>query len=226
MTGFPFAIVGLDLDGTLIDSSGDLTAAINHALVGAGRPAVTREQVATMIGGGAGHLLDQVLASGGGAGGADQSRSIYRAMLAYYGDHLAVHTRPYPGAVEALDELAARGVRLAVVTNKFERLAVRVLTELGLVDRFRTVIGGDTLGPGKAKPDRAPIDAMIERLGGGRAVFVGDTSYDVEAAHNAGIPAVVVSFGLPREAVATLGAEAVIDHWDELVAVLEGLGGA
>ncbi|MFX5747712.1 HAD-IA family hydrolase, partial [Acinetobacter baumannii] len=74
-------------------------------------------------------------------------------------------------------------------------LAVKALSELGLADRFFTIIGGDTLGTANAKPSPAPIHAMIARGGGGRAAFVGDSIYDIQAAQNAGIPSVAVSFG-------------------------------
>ena len=220
MAQHPFDIVGFDLDGTLLDTSGDLTAAVNHALAGVGRPSLDEEKVTGIIGGGAKHMLAQAMAATGGCTD-EEFRPVYKAMLAYYGDHLAVHTRPFPGTVAMLDRLAAQGVRLAVVTNKFESFATQVLADVGLADRFATVIGGDTLGPGKAKPDRAPIDAMVERLGGGRAAFVGDSIYDIQAAHNAGIPAIAVSFGFLLQPVETLGAEAVIDHWNELDQALE-----
>ena len=126
-----------------------------------------------------------------------------------------------------LDDLASRGVRLAVVTNKLERLAVRIFGELGLSSRFYTIIGGDTLGPGRAKPARDPIDAMIAQAGGGakppRAAFVGDTTYDIGAARAAGVPCVAVDFGFNDIPAQALGADAVIGHFSELVPVLERL---
>ena len=218
----PFDIVGFDLDGTLIDSSGDLTNAVNHALALGGHPPLKVEMVETMIGGGAKHMLAQAHRAAGGTD-LDEFRRLYKAMLAYYGDHLAVESRPFPGALEALDELAARGVTLAIVTNKFESFAESLLGQLGLRDRFATLIGGDTLGPGLSKPHRAPIDAMIERCGGGRAVFIGDSIYDIEAARNAGIPSVAVSFGFLMQPVETLGADAVIGGYAALVPTLEGM---
>ena len=118
-------------------------------------------------------------------------------------------------------------MKVAVVTNKLERLAVEIFAELGLTDRFFTVIGGDTLGPGRAKPKPDLIELMLERAGGGerpiRAAFVGDTTYDTGAAAAAGIPCVAVSFGFNDRAPQDLGATAVIDHFDELIPVLERL---
>jgi len=134
-----------------------------------------------------------------------------------------VHSRPFPGALAALDALDALGVKTAIVTNKFESLARKLLTELGLIDRFATLIGGDTLGAGRAKPSADPIVEMIARLGGGRAAFVGDSIYDVMAARNAGVPSIAVSFGFLHGPVEELGADAVIDHFDKLLPTLRSL---
>jgi phosphoglycolate phosphatase len=223
MTAFPFALVGFDLDGTLLDTSGDLTAAVNHALESAGRTTLTVDQVKPMIGGGSRHMLAQGMAATGGCSEAELD-TLQARLLAYYEANIAVLTRPYPGCLAALDTLAARGVRVAVMTNKLEALALRVLGELDLLDRFACVIGGDTLGPGTAKPSPAPILAMVERSGGGRAAFVGDSIYDVQAGQRAGLPVVACSFGFLMQPVAELGADAIIDHYDELLPTLERLG--
>lgn len=217
-----FAIVGFDLDGTLIDTSATLARAVNHALAAGGRPLIAPDQVRPMIGGGAKLMLERGLALSGGADEAE-FRRLYRLLLDWYGANLADGSVPYPGMVEALDTLSARGVRLAVVTNKFESFARTLLTDLGLIDRFDTLIGGDTLGKGNAKPSPAPIHAMIDRLGGGRAAFLGDSSYDVAAARAAGVPVIAVSFGFLSGPVEDLGADAVIDGYDELVPALARL---
>jgi phosphoglycolate phosphatase len=223
MADFPFAIVGFDLDGTLLDTSGDLTAAVNHALAQAGRPLLTVDQVKPMIGGGAKHMLAQGMAATGGCSD-DELHRLYKLLLAYYEANIAVVTRPFPGAMEAVDQLDAMGVKVAIVTNKFESLAAKVLGELGIRDRFAALIGGDTMGPGLAKPHRAPIDEMVRRSGGGNAAFVGDSIYDILAAKNAGLPSVAVSFGFLMQPIEELEADAVIDHFDELIPALERLG--
>lgn len=223
MTDFSFAIVGFDLDGTLIDTSGDLTAAVNDALGSAGRPLLTVAQVKPMVGGGAKHMLTQGLEATGGCA-PDELHRLYKRMLGYYEAHISVHSRPFPGAVAALDRLAAMGVKTAIVTNKFESFATKLLGELGLLERFACVIGGDTMGKGFAKPHRAPIDEMIRRCGGGRAAFVGDSIYDIMAAQNAGIANIAVGFGFLLQPVEELGADAVIEGYDELVPTLERLG--
>ncbi|MBB3911091.1 HAD-IA family hydrolase [Sphingomonas desiccabilis] len=223
MMDFAFDIVGFDLDGTLVDTSGDLANALNHALADAGRPPLAREAVRTMIGGGARHMLMQGMASTGGCSEMELDR-LYRLLLDHYESHIAVESAPFAGAMDAIDALESRGVKLAVVTNKLEALAEQLLGELGIRDRFACLIGGDTMGKGFGKPHRAPIDEMIRRCGGGRAAFVGDSIYDTGAARNAGIPSVACSFGFLMQPVEELEADAVIDGYDELLPVLERLG--
>src|SRR3546814_17053570 len=117
-----------------------------------------------------------------------------------------------------------RGARIAIVTNKAEHLARKLLDTLGHSSRFACVIGGDTLGPGNAKPSPAPIHEMIARCGGGRAAFVGDSIYDITAGRAAGVPTIAVSFGFLDRPVADLGAAAVFDSYADPVPALERSG--
>ena len=222
MAKFPFDIIGFDLDGTLVDTSGDLTAAVNHVLDSIGRPPIAAEQVKKYIGGGAKLMLEQgMLATGGIPDG--EFKPYYRQLLSYYEANVSVHSRPFDGALTLLDELDAMGVHYAVVTNKFESLAVKLLTDLNLAHRMGCILGADTLGRENAKPSGAPIFEMVKRCGGGRTAYVGDSIYDVMAAKNAGVPSVAVSFGFLHGPVEELGADAVIDHFDELIPALQRL---
>jgi phosphoglycolate phosphatase len=223
MRTVPFDIVGFDLDGTLLDTHADLGAAVNHALALAGRPPVPIAEVRALIGGGGRTMLRRALGLTGGV--PEDFDALHDALVGYYETNIAVHSCLFPGGLAMLDALAATGVKLAVVSNKLERLSVRVLEELGLASRFYTIIGGDTLGKGRAKPSRHPIDAMIQRGGGGRSAFVGDTTYDIAAARAAGVPSVAVAFGFNDLPAAELGADAVIRHFDELIGALQGMAG-
>ena len=218
---FPFQIVGFDLDGTFLDTSGDLTNALNHALADIGRAPLAVAQVRPMVGGGARHMVAQALAATGGCSDKELTR-LTGVLIAHYEANIAIETRPFPGAVAALDALDGMGVRTAIVTNKHEQLARAVLGEVGLLDRFGCVIGGDTLA--KGKPDPLPIQEMIRRCGGGRAAFVGDSIYDTAAARAAGVPSVACSFGFLMQPIEELEADAVIDYFDELIPALERIG--
>ena len=219
--GFPFSIVGFDLDGTLLDTSGDLAAAVNHALASIGRDPLSVEAVKPRIGGGARAMLRHGLDATGGCDD-ETLDTLHRRLLDYYEANLAVHTAPFPGAIQALDALAERGVTMGIMTNKLERFARAILGALGLTDRFAAIIGGDTLGV--AKPSPVPIQALVDQCGGGKAAFIGDSIFDVQAARAAGLPVVACRFGFLSQPVETLGADAIIDGYDTLIPTLERLG--
>ena len=218
MSSIPFDIVGFDLDGTLIDTSGDLAAAVNHAIGTIGRAPFPAADIHPFVGKGARVMLQRALDASGGYDEALLTR-LLPILLDYYAQNLAIHSVPYPGLVQALDELAGRGVRLAICTNKAERFTLPLMRQIGLSDRFAAIVGGDTVGG--SKPDPAPIHAMVERAGGGRAIFVGDTINDIAGARNAGIANVAVGFGFLDGPIEQLEADAVIHHFDELVPLLE-----
>lgn len=220
MARLPFDIIGFDLDGTLLDTHRDLAAAVNHALALGGFMPVPADHAKALIGGGAKRMLARAVAEQGGLPD-DDFHKLYKQMLAYYGQYPAVWTAPYPHMIEVLAELHQRSVAMAVITNKFEGFARDILTQLGLIDCFRAVIGGDTLGPGRAKPAADPILEARRRCGGGRMVHVGDSSYDVMAARAAGVPVVVAGYGYLDEPAFTLGGDAVIDSPGELIPLLE-----
>ncbi len=215
-----FRTVGFDLDGTLLDTSRDLGAALNHALASIDRPPVPQERVMNLIGGGSGLMLRRALALTGGDEGID-FEALRQVLLAHYEANIAAHTALYPGGAAMLDALDERGVKIAMVTNKPQHLAVKLLGELGLLHRFACVIGGGAGFPLKPAPDA--LHAMVERSGGGAAAYVGDTTFDTGAAQAAGLPCVAVSFGFNDKPVGDLGAAAVIDHFDALLPALAGL---
>jgi phosphoglycolate phosphatase len=217
MAVLSFEIVGFDLDGTLLDTGGDLGAAVNFALAHVDRPPFPVADIRPFVGKGAKVMLERALTASGGCT-PDLLATCLPVLLDYYEQNLAIHTVPYPGLLEALDTLAARGVKLAICTNKAERFAIPLMHQIGLSGRFAAIVGGDTLGVGK--PDPAPIREMIARAGGGRTIFLGDTINDIAGAKNAGVPSIAVSFGFDPD-VGGLGADAVIHHFDELVPLLE-----
>ena len=154
----------------------------------------------------------------------DEFRKLYKQMLAYYSANNAVHTQPYPHAREVLAELGEREIAMAVVTNKFESFARQILDTLDLAQHFVAIIGGDTMGKGRAKPAPDPIFEAIRRGGGGSLAFVGDSSYDVRAARAADVPVVGARYGYCDKPRGELGADAEIDSLAELIPALARLG--
>ena len=227
MADFPFDAVGFDLDGTLLDTFRDLGTAVNHALGLGGFAPVPVDSSKDLIGGGAKIMLARAIEAQGGLP-QDEFRALYKAMLKYYADHNAVHSAPYPHAREVVDELRRRGVRLAVVTNKFEEFARSILTQLDFLDPFDVVIGGDSMGKGAdgkylSKPHPEPVLAAREHCGGGRFAFIGDSTYDVKAARAAGVPVIAAAYGYCDKTPAQLGADAIIDSLEGLIPALEHL---
>lgn len=223
MGDFPFDTIGFDLDGTLVDTAPDLSRAVNHALAGIGRAPVSESVTREIIGGGTRAMLTRALERTGGTVGEEQFEQLYADLIAYYERHTSEHSAPYPGCLAALDALEARGCRLAVLTNKQEYLARKLLDELGMSHRFDCILGGDTLGPGRAKPKRDMLDEALRRSGGSRLAMVGDSSFDVRAARAAEVPVVVLAGGYHDAPPAALGADALIGGFDELIGALARL---
>src|SRR6185369_17072032 len=111
-------------------------------------------------------------------------------LIEYYSLHIADHSQPFPGSVAALDRLAADGWRLAICTNKLERLSRLLLGRLGLAARFANIAGQDTFGV--KKPDPRHLTETIVRAGGsaGSALMIGDSGIDVATARAAGVPVI------------------------------------
>jgi len=218
MADFPFDVIAFDLDGTLADTAPDLAAALNHTLVALGRPKVDPDSVRHLVGHGAKALLRKAL----GAGEETLVEQGFPIYLDYYAANICVGTARYPGLDEAMDALVAHGAKLAVCTNKPERLTHKLIEALGWQERFAAIVGADTLAV--KKPDPLPLREAIARAGGRRAAYVGDSIVDAETARAAGLPFVAVSFGFSDRPVAQLGADAVIDSFAELVGTLERLG--
>jgi phosphoglycolate phosphatase len=215
------ATIIFDLDGTLVDTAPDLIATLNTILSREGVPALPADEARGLIGQGARRMLERGLATAGQDGG-DIDR-LFRDFIAYYADHIADRSRPFPGVEAALDTLAGRGCTFAVCTNKLESLSVRLLTSLGLANRFATICGQDTFGV--QKPDPRALLGTLRRAGGrlDSAVMVGDSLTDIATAKAARMPVVAVDFGYTDVPVKDLGPDRVISHYRHLPDAVETL---
>jgi phosphoglycolate phosphatase len=212
-----------DLDGTLADTAADLLAAANAVFeaAGHGRPLGPGDRATAMRGGRA--MLRLGSDRLGLGWGEDEVAAGYGRLLDAYDAAIAVHTRLFPGAAEAVEALRARGVAVGICTNKPAFLAERLMTELGVRPLFQSLVGGDTLPV--RKPDPAPVRRALREAGGpgARGLMVGDTETDRDAARNAGIPVALVTFGAEPDAVASYAPEALFDHFDELPGIVARL---
>ena len=214
----PIAV--FDLDGTLADTAPDLIATLNAILDAEDVPRLPVTQARELIGAGARALIERGLGAAGHAVTPDRLDALYRKFLVHYGETLCVETTLFPGVVAALDRLQAAGFRFAVCTNKIEALSVRLLRLLGIGERFAAICGRDSFP--YCKPDPRHLTLTIERAGGdaSRAIMIGDSRTDVATAKAAGIPVVAVTFGYTEIPARDLGADRVVDHFDDLVAAV------
>ncbi len=212
-----------DLDGTLIDTAPDLINALNFILDREGLPAVPLASARNMIGAGARKLIERGLELEGRAASVPDITRLTADFIDYYAAHIADASRPFDGLEAALDELAGRGYRLAVCTNKLEWLSKRLLDELGLSPRFAAICGADTFGV--AKPDPAILRQTIARAGGNPsvAIMVGDAGTDIGVARRTGVPVIGVSFGYTDVPMADLKPDRLIAHMGELPDAVDDL---
>jgi phosphoglycolate phosphatase len=213
----PIRLILFDLDGTLIDSVGDIAAAANHALAPLGVRPVDRAETRDLVGEGPARLIEKLLLTRGLALDADP---LVKKTVEYYSSHLAVHTVPYPGVVEALTSLGA--YRKAVVSNKPGALTDGVLRELELSPYFDEVLGSDALP--ERKPSPTPILHLMEHFHSAPAetVIVGDSPIDVTAGRAAGIWTVAVTYGYGKSGFER-DAHFVIDRIGDLAALLKSV---
>ncbi len=226
MLGVKMKTVVFDLDGTLADTSGDLIAAAN---------ACFRDM-------GAGDLLDPVTDAGTALrGGRAMLRlgvermgrtaddplidEYYQTLLDHYARDIDTHTRLYDGAMDAVEELKARGYIVAICTNKPEALARELLTRLGIVDDFAVMLGADTLPVRKPNPEH--LLETVRRAGGDPAqcVLVGDSDTDRNTSKAAGSPSILVTFGPSGDDMAALAPEALLERYSDLPDLVEQLLG-
>jgi phosphoglycolate phosphatase len=210
------ATIVFDLDGTLVDTAPDLARALNATMDLEGLPQVRLDVVRKLVGDGARVLIERSAALSQVAFSAERLDQLTQAFIDFYRADIARSSKPFPGAAEALDDLAAMGAKFAVCTNKRTDLSHDLLKALGLLDRFSAVVGADAVTDRKPNPEH--FRAAVTRAGGvvRRSLMIGDTAADVAAARGAGAPVAIVSFGYFDGDRARLGADLLIDRFAEL----------
>jgi phosphoglycolate phosphatase len=211
---WPSAVV-FDLDGTLVDSAGDLAAALNELLASAHVTPFGVDEVVDFIGNGIAALVQRALAARGLRVEVNALAAHVARFEALYAARATRLTRPFAGVPELIMGLHARGAAVGICTNKEERLARRVVEGLGLQIDVDAVVGGR---PGRpAKPSAVPLLETIARLGASPAdaIMVGDSEIDMHCATNAGVRFIGVTFGYCRPPMARLGADITIASYDD-----------
>lgn len=211
-----------DLDGTLVDTAPDLVDSLNHCLVDHGLDPAREDDIRHYAGHGARVMLQRAFeAQDRSADLTDETLAgLLDLFIEHYSANIPGRSRPFPGAVAALDRFMEGGWTMAVCTNKFEGLAVPLLDGLGLKERFAAIAGSDTFG--HRKPDPRHLTDTVAAAGGDprHSLLIGDSRTDIATAKAAGIPVVAVTFGYSDAPVADLDPDRTIDRFDELTPAL------
>ncbi len=218
-----FETVIYDLDGTLIDSARDMQVAVSNVLADHGLPAVTEDDVRNYMGQGSKVTMGKAFAKYGKALDDATLSAVTAEFVRYYEADPVSHTIAFDGVNAVVDRFDRLGLKQGVCTNKFERPSRMILEHLKLMPPIADLAGADTFPV--RKPDPRHILMLVERMGSSpqRAVMIGDSVHDVHAAHAAGLPAVLVSWGYTDIPASELGADAVIERFEALPAALEKL---
>lgn len=211
-------LVLFDLDGTLIDTAADMHSAMNQALKQLGFAEVTEPQIRQWVGKGTAKLCDSVLLHLTGQINPDQHQQLMQYYLACYTAGICIDSQPFTGVVPFLKFCQAQNLNMACVTNKPEALANTLLQQLELDHYFGLILGGDSLE--RRKPDPLPLQHAVNffQTQPELTLMIGDSSNDVEAARNAGIDCIVMSYGYNHgEDIRTCHPQQVIDTLETLI---------
>ncbi len=219
----PYQALIFDLDGTLIDSAPDVCASVNRVLEADGRRALTVEETKDMVGWGGSVLIEKALAATGDAGTTEDVEKALDAFLTTYADHPADLTTVFPGVFSALEGFKAADIKLAICTNKPTTTTPPVLSAMSLDGFFDVVSCGDAV-PHK-KPDGRHILLCAEQLSVSpeASVMIGDSENDINAAIDAGVRSVCVTFGYAHVPLGEIGADVLINHFDDLAGALDNI---
>jgi phosphoglycolate phosphatase len=207
-----------DLDGTLVDSAPDIAAVANAVLRPEGAPPLSLAEARGFVGGGAEIFVRRMMA----ARSLPEERfaALLAAFLERYEGAVA-HSTLYPGVLDALSVLAAKGHPMAICTNKPIGPARIVLDHFGLARRFAVVIGGDSLPV--RKPDPAPLHAALDALSAQTGLMIGDSEVDAEASMRASVPFALFTEGYRKAPAESLTQAARFSHFDRLPEVVAEL---
>lgn len=212
-------LVIFDLDGTLLDTIGDLAAACNAVLAPRGLPQHTYTDYCRFVGNGVMRLVERALPQE--LRTPELVAAVRADFVKHYTEHIDIHTKPYAGIPELVAELARRGVRMAVASNKFQAGTEKLVRLYFPGVEFEAVLGQRPDVP--LKPDPAVVTEILALTGAERArvLYVGDSGVDMQTASAAGVRSVGVTWGFrTREELTATGAMHIVDRPEEIAGLL------
>ena len=218
-----YELIIFDLDGTLANTAPDLLGTLNKIIQPYNLSKMGMCEFGQIIGHGAKAMIKRAFELNEKPLEDETLELLFKEFLADYSANIANETTLYEGVLDAMDELKKHGFEFALCTNKTESMARLLLEELGVTNRFKSITGGDTFE--FKKPDARHLikTAQLARHEISKAIMIGDSATDINAAINAKIPSVAVTFGYSDAPIETLGATEIISHFKNLPRAIESI---
>jgi len=181
---------------------------------------ITMDETKKFVGNGAEKLIERAFKATGRPAKAEETISLTDEFLAFYDGHEADETIPYETVLETLATLKDKGFRLALCTNKPQVPTQNLLRELGMLGFFEVILGGDQLD--RKKPDPQMIQWVLDKMETVKenAIMIGDSPNDIDAAKNAQMRSIAVSYGYRKVPVEELGADHIVDCFDQILDII------
>ncbi|MDG1707802.1 MAG: phosphoglycolate phosphatase [Emcibacteraceae bacterium] len=212
----PSAIL-FDLDGTIADTALDLSATLNHILKINGRDTIENALIRNMVGQGAKALILKGFTHTGDTPSEEKIDELFNEYLKYYLNHISDETELFPGTLSLLDQLKSLNIPLAICTNKNIELTTKLLENFNINQYFDAVTCGDSFSYKKPDPRHLYSTCELMSVDPLKAIMVGDSINDIAAGNSAKMLTVGVTFGYTEIPMSELGADIVIDKFDEFI---------
>jgi phosphoglycolate phosphatase len=218
-----YKLIIFDLDGTLANTAPDLLGTLNRITKDYELSPLGMEQFGQIIGHGAKAMIKRAFEINERPLEDATLETLFDEFLKDYASNIANETTLFEGVLDAMDLLKSKGYHFALCTNKTESMARLLLEELGVTQRFKSITGGDTFE--FRKPDARHLQETAKLAGFevSNAIMIGDSATDINAAINAKIPSVAVTFGYSDLPIKALGATKIINHFSQLPDVIESI---
>ena len=205
-----------DLDGTLVDTAPDFKNSLNYMLSELNEPLVNLDEIRNFVGYGARELIRRTLISKNIPHSEDKINEMLKIFLVHYTHNIDDDSVLFENVREILELIHSRNLKLALCTNKMEKLSNMLLDKLGILHYFDYLVGGDTFA--KSKPDPLPLYEICKRLevSNQDAIMIGDSITDLKAGHNAGMPVILVRYGYTDNKDIYNDADLVINNFSQI----------